>query len=75
MSKSGIKLNKNTVFLVTGAAGSIVSAIISDLATASGGIFYLVDLAPIPDPNNSDIKRFVSDKENLKKDIFQRLKE
>jgi len=73
--KPGIKLNKDSLFLITGAAGSIVSAIITDLAKSSGGTFHLVDLAPKPDPNNSDIKRFVDDKENLKKDIFQRLKE
>jgi acyl transferase domain-containing protein/acyl carrier protein/NAD(P)-dependent dehydrogenase (short-subunit alcohol dehydrogenase family) len=74
-AKTGIKLNKNTVFLVTGAAGSIVSAIITDLAEASGGTFHLIDLVPKPDPNNSDLRRFINDKENLKKDIFQRLKE
>jgi acyl transferase domain-containing protein/acyl carrier protein/NAD(P)-dependent dehydrogenase (short-subunit alcohol dehydrogenase family) len=74
-AKKGIELNKDTVFVVTGAAGSIVSAIITDLAEASGGIFHLIDLAPKPDPNNSDIERFISDKEYLKKDIFQRLKE
>src|ERR1035437_588910 len=40
----GLTLNKDTVFLVTGAAGSIVSAITSDLAAASGGTFYLLDV-------------------------------
>ncbi len=72
---NGIKLDKDTVFLITGAAGSIVSAITSDLAQASSGIFYLLDLAPKPDPTSSDLRRFESDKENLKKDIFQRLKD
>ena len=38
---SAIELNKDTVFLATGAAGSIVSAITSDLATASSGALYL----------------------------------
>jgi hypothetical protein len=46
---SGMQLGKQTVFLVTGAAGSIVSAITSDLAAASGGTFYLLDLVPEPD--------------------------
>ena len=37
------------VFLVTGAAGSIVSAITADLARAcGGGTFYLLDLTPEP---------------------------
>ena len=71
---NGLKLGKETVFLVSGAAGSIVSAIISDLADASGGIFYLVDLTPEPDPGNSDLARLDTDKENLKRDIYEKLK-
>ncbi len=70
----GLKLDKNSVFLVTGAAGSITSAIVSDLAGASGGTFYLLDLTPKPDPNNADIIKFASDKDGLKRDIFERLK-
>ncbi|MBZ5498156.1 MAG: SDR family oxidoreductase [Acidobacteriia bacterium] len=71
---SGMALGKDTVFLVTGAAGSIVSAITADLAAASGGTFHLLDLAPAPDPANSDLQRFATDKEGLKRDIFARLK-
>ena len=66
-------LDKDTVFLITGAAGSIVSAITADLAAASGGTFYLLDLVPEPDPDNPDLKRFVSDKEGLKRDLFARI--
>ena len=69
----GMTLDKDTVFLITGAAGSIVSAITADLAAASGGTFYLLDLVPEPDPNNPDLKRFVSDKEGLKRDLFARI--
>jgi acyl transferase domain-containing protein/NAD(P)-dependent dehydrogenase (short-subunit alcohol dehydrogenase family)/acyl carrier protein len=71
---SGLKLGRDTVFLVSGAAGSIVSAITADLAAASGGTFYLLDLTPAPDPGNSDLARLENDKENLKRDIFERLK-
>ncbi|MDM7995676.1 MAG: SDR family NAD(P)-dependent oxidoreductase [Acidobacteriota bacterium] len=70
----GLTLGKDSVFVVTGAAGSIVSAITSDLAAASGGTFYLLDLTPEPDPNNTDIARLDSDREGLKRDIFERLK-
>ncbi len=70
----GLALNRETVFLVTGAAGSIVSAITADLAAASGGTFYLLDLVPPPDPANEDIKRFGTDKEALKLDLVARLK-
>jgi NAD(P)-dependent dehydrogenase (short-subunit alcohol dehydrogenase family) len=72
--QSGMALGKDTVFVITGAAGSIVSAITADLAAASGGTFYLLDLAATPDPANSDLQRFVTDKEGLKRDIFERLK-
>jgi acyl transferase domain-containing protein/NAD(P)-dependent dehydrogenase (short-subunit alcohol dehydrogenase family)/acyl carrier protein len=69
-----VQLNKETVFLVTGAAGSIVSAITSDLAAASGGTFYLMDRTPEPDAGNSDLARLTSDTDGLKRDIFERLK-
>ena len=71
--KPGLILDSNTVFVVTGAAGSIVSAITADLATASGGTFYLLDLVPEPDAANPDLKRFVSDKDGLKRDLFARI--
>jgi NAD(P)-dependent dehydrogenase (short-subunit alcohol dehydrogenase family) len=66
----GLTLNKDSVFLITGAAGSIVSAITLDLAAASGGTFYLLDLIPEPDAGNPDLARFVSDKDGLKRDLF-----
>jgi len=72
-SRPALTLDENTVFLITGAAGSIVSAITADLAAASGGTFYLLDLVPKPDPNNPDLKRFVSDKEGLKRELFSRI--
>jgi NAD(P)-dependent dehydrogenase (short-subunit alcohol dehydrogenase family) len=69
----GLTLDKDTVFLITGAAGGIVSAITADLAAASGGTFYLLDLVPEPDPNDRDLERFASDKEGLKRDLFARI--
>jgi len=69
----GLTFDSNTVFVITGAAGSIVSAITADLAGASGGTFYLLDLVPEPDPKNPDLKRFVTDKEGLKRDLFTRI--
>ena len=71
--ESGLILDENSVFVITGAAGSIVSAITSDLAAASGGTFYLLDVVPSPDPNNPDLARFVSDKDGLKRDLFARI--
>jgi NAD(P)-dependent dehydrogenase (short-subunit alcohol dehydrogenase family) len=71
----GMSLDGETVFVITGAAGSIVSAITADLADASAGTFYLLDLAPPPDPENTDIRRVVTDREALKRDIFEQLRE
>ncbi|HEY3015937.1 MAG TPA: SDR family oxidoreductase, partial [Nocardioides sp.] len=70
----GLVLGPDTVFVVTGAAGSIVSAITRDLAGASGGIFHLLDLTPEPDPDHPDITRFATDKDGLKADIIERLR-
>jgi NAD(P)-dependent dehydrogenase (short-subunit alcohol dehydrogenase family) len=67
-------LNADTVFVVTGAAGGIVSAIVADLAAASGGTFHLLDLAPFPDPADADVRRFASDRDALKTDIIDRLR-
>ena len=69
----GLTLDENTVFLITGAAGSIVSAITADLAAASGGTFYLLDLVPEPAADNPDLKRFSTDKDGLKRELFARI--
>jgi NAD(P)-dependent dehydrogenase (short-subunit alcohol dehydrogenase family) len=71
---SGMTLDQDTVFLVTGAAGSIVSAITADLAAASGGTFHLLDLTPKPDPGDPDLRLFTTDKDALKSEIAKRLK-
>lgn len=69
----GWTLDENTVFVITGAAGSIVSAITADLAAASSGTFYLLDLVPQPNANSADLKRFASDKDGLKRNLFTRI--
>ncbi|MCK5798647.1 MAG: SDR family NAD(P)-dependent oxidoreductase, partial [Deltaproteobacteria bacterium] len=70
----GMTLDADSVFVITGAAGSIVSAITVDLAEASSGTFYLLDLTPTPDPKDPDLLRFATDREGLKREIFERLK-
>jgi NAD(P)-dependent dehydrogenase (short-subunit alcohol dehydrogenase family)/acyl carrier protein len=72
---NGLTLNGDSVFLVTGAAGGIVSAIVADLAAASAGTFHLLDLTPEPDPADADLARFGSDRAGLKNDIAQRLRD
>ncbi len=68
-------LSADTVFLVTGAAGSIVSAIVADLATASGGSFHLLDLVPEPDPADPDLRRYTEDRDGFKSDLAARIRE
>jgi NAD(P)-dependent dehydrogenase (short-subunit alcohol dehydrogenase family) len=71
---AGLDLGPESVFVITGAAGSIVSAITADLARASQGTFHLLDLVPEPEPTDPDIAAFAEDKDGLKRTIFERLK-
>ncbi len=71
---AGMTLDRESVFVVTGAAGSIVSAITTDLAAASGGTFHLLDLLPEPDRHDPDLGRLTTDRDGLKHDVFERLK-
>ncbi len=64
----------DTVFLVTGAAGSIVAAITADLA-ASGGTFHLLDLVAEPDPGDPDLARFATDRDALMGELAERIRE
>jgi len=72
----GLRLGPDGTLLVTGAAGSIVSAIVADLAAAAGGAtFHLFDLTPEPDPADADLARFDDDRDGLKRDLFARLQQ
>ena len=69
-------LTPATTFLVTGAAGSIVSAITADLAAAAGGgTFHLLDLIGAPDPGDPDLEAIARDRDGLKSTIAQRLRD
>ena len=68
------ELTRDSVVVVTGAAGSIVSAIVADMAEASGATFHLLDLTPRPDPEDEDLKAFIQDRDGLKMTLFERLK-
>ncbi|HXP21783.1 MAG TPA: SDR family oxidoreductase, partial [Streptosporangiaceae bacterium] len=70
----GLALDRSSVFVVTGAAGSIVSAIVADLAAASGGTFHLLDLTPEPDPSSEDLIAFTTDRDSFRATISERLK-
>jgi len=70
---SGLELTGDSVFVVTGAAGSITSAITADLAEASGGTFHLLDLVPAPDADDPNIQLFRTSREELQRVIFAAL--
>jgi len=70
----GLTLDTNTVFIITGAAGGITSAITADLASASGGIFYLLDLVAVPEREDAKVKLFRNDKEALKRALIDEAK-
>ncbi|HYF24765.1 MAG TPA: SDR family NAD(P)-dependent oxidoreductase, partial [Baekduia sp.] len=67
-------LRAGATFVVTGAAGSIVSAITADLAQATAGTFHLLDLTPAPDRADPDLGRFATDKDGLKRELAGRLR-
>jgi acyl transferase domain-containing protein/acyl carrier protein len=68
------RLTGDSVLVVTGAAGSIVSAIIADLAAgAGGGTFHLLDLTPAPDRDDPDLARFRADPDGLRTDLAARI--
>ena len=63
----GLVLNPATVYVVTGAAGGITSAIVADLANAGqGGNFYLLDLTPAPEADDQRIALFRQSRDKLK---------
>jgi len=68
-------LGPDPVFVVTGAAGSIVSAITADLAAAQRGTFHLLDLTPEPDPADPDLRRYTEDRDGLKTELASRMRE
>ncbi|MCG3193655.1 MAG: Acyl carrier protein [Thermoanaerobaculia bacterium] len=70
----GLTLDSGSVFLVTGAAGGITSAIVADLAAASGGTFYLMDLVATPARDDEKIRLFRTDREALKKLLIDEAK-
>ncbi|MCB0905887.1 MAG: SDR family NAD(P)-dependent oxidoreductase, partial [Nocardioidaceae bacterium] len=74
LGEGGIELGPDSVVVVTGAAGSIVSAITADLA-GSGATFHLLDLTPAPDRDDADLAAFRSDRDGLKSTIVARMQE
>ncbi len=66
-----MSLGPETVFVVTGAAGGITSAIVSGLAAASRGVFYLLDLVQAPAHDDAHIRLYRHDPEALKRELIE----
>jgi NAD(P)-dependent dehydrogenase (short-subunit alcohol dehydrogenase family) len=69
-----IRLDRETVFVVTGAAGGITSAIVADLAAASGGTFHLLDLVAPPAADDPHVALFRAGREQLKEALIAEAK-
>jgi NAD(P)-dependent dehydrogenase (short-subunit alcohol dehydrogenase family) len=69
-----IRLDEETVFVVTGAAGGITSAIVADLAAASGGTFHLLDLVAPPAADDPHVALFRAGRERLKEALIAEAK-
>jgi NAD(P)-dependent dehydrogenase (short-subunit alcohol dehydrogenase family) len=68
-----VRLDRDTVFVVTGAAGGITSAIVADLAAASGGTFHLLDLVAPPAADDPHVALFRAGREKLKEAVLKAL--
>ncbi len=75
VEQTGEFVGSDPVFLVTGAAGSIVSAITADLATTFRGTFHLLDLTPTPDPADPDLLRYANDRDGFIAELAARMRE
>ncbi len=74
--QSGTSFGADSVIAVTGAAGSITSAITRDLVQiAPGATFHLLDLAPAPNPADPDLVAFRTDRDGLKRTLAARMVE
>ncbi|NOZ88269.1 MAG: SDR family NAD(P)-dependent oxidoreductase, partial [Deltaproteobacteria bacterium] len=73
-SNQELHLGKETIFLVTGAAGGITSEIVADLAMHSKGIFYLLDKVDEPDPNDPHLQMLEKDRDGLRHILFEEMK-
>ncbi len=70
-----IPVDQGAVIVVTGAAGSITSLIVADLARRCPGTYYLLDLASCPEADSPEIAIFRQGREDLKKHLVKQAKD
>ncbi len=66
----GMTLDERTVFVITGAAGGITSALVADLAVASRGTFYLLDLVDAPAADDPYVQSLRAGEDALKQKLI-----
>jgi malonyl CoA-acyl carrier protein transacylase len=66
-------LAPGSVFLVSGGSAGILPPILSDLARATQGKFYLLGRSPLPAQDDLDVLRLMSDRPGLRKDLTARM--
>jgi 3-oxoacyl-(acyl-carrier-protein) synthase/NAD(P)-dependent dehydrogenase (short-subunit alcohol dehydrogenase family)/uncharacterized ubiquitin-like protein YukD len=69
------ELAESSVFLVSGGSGGIIGPIVTDLARATHGTFYLLSRTILPDRSDADLARLGNDRSGLKVDLGRRLAE
>ncbi|MGV1005932.1 MAG: SDR family NAD(P)-dependent oxidoreductase [Candidatus Nanopelagicales bacterium] len=72
---AGLALGPQSVFVITGASGAIVTAITEDLATASGGTFHLLARTAAPAADDPDLALLGRDRGALQQELATRLKQ
>ena len=71
----GLDLNEDSVFVVTGAAGGITSAIVGDLAGASGGTFHLLDRTAEPRRDDFHVHLLRTGRDTLQEELIRAARE
>jgi len=73
--EGGFELPKGSVFVVSGGSGGITGPIVTDLARATQGTFYLLGRTSLPERGDPDLARVKTDRKGLKTDLLKRLAE
>jgi NAD(P)-dependent dehydrogenase (short-subunit alcohol dehydrogenase family)/acyl carrier protein len=71
--QTGLTLDQETIYLVTGAAGRLTNEIVADLAS-NGGTFYLLDYVAAPDRDDPRVALLRTDKKALREQLVDEIK-
>ena len=63
------RLEKGSVFLISGGTAGIIAPVVIDLATETQGSFYLLNRNPLPEPDDPILARLKTDRGGLLKEF------